>query len=200
MTHTTQYIQDSINILEQIDPDVLEQMIQLVLDTREKKGRIFFIGVGGGAGHAGHAVCDFRKLAQIECYSPSDNHSELTARINDEGWDTVYSEWLKISKINKNDLVFVFSVGGGDEEKQISMNLVRAVQLAKEVGASVTGVLGRGNGYTAKVANACLVVPEVNSKTLTTQSESFQAWAWHLIICDPRVQQVGMKWETSLSK
>jgi D-sedoheptulose 7-phosphate isomerase len=189
-----------MKILEIIDPNVLEEMIQLVLNTREKGGRIFFIGVGGGAGHAGHAVCDFRKLAQIECYSPSDNHSELTARINDEGWDTVYSEWLKISKINTKDMVFVFSVGGGDEEKQISMNLVKAVQLAKEVGASVTGVVGRPQGYTAKVADACLVVPEVNASTMTAQAESFQAWAWHLIISDPRVQKVGMKWESSLKK
>ncbi len=173
-------------------------MTVLLVNLRNEGGRLFLVGVGGGAGHAGHAVNDFRKLAGIESYSPSDNISELTARTNDEGWDTTYSAWLKVSKLNSKDMLFVFSVGGGNLEKNISPNIVRAVSLAKEVGAKVIGVLGRDGGYTASVADACVVIPTVNSDMVTPHTESFQALVWHLLVSDPRLQMMLNKWESSV--
>ncbi|MCE9619637.1 MAG: SIS domain-containing protein [Planctomycetes bacterium] len=192
-----QYLDESKDILDQIDRAAIEKMTLLLVKLRERKGRLFLVGVGGGAGHAGHAVNDFRKLAGIESYSPSDNISELTARTNDEGWDTTYAAWLKCSHLSSKDMLFVFSVGGGDLARNISPNIVRAVQLAKEVGADVIGVLGRDGGYTASVASACVIVPTVNASMVTPHTESFQALVWHLLVSDPRLQMMSNKWESS---
>lgn len=193
-----QYLEEAKIIIDKLDHQAIEKMTQLLVALRERGGRLFLVGVGGGAGHAGHAVNDFRKLAGIESYSPSDNISELTARTNDEGWDTTYSAWMKVSKLNSKDMLFVFSVGGGDLEKNISPNIVRAVQYAKEVGANIIGVLGRNGGYTASVADACVIVPTVNSEMVTPHTESFQALVWHLLVSDPRLQQMSNKWESSV--
>lgn len=193
-----QYLAEAKSIIDQLDVHSIEKMTQLLVELRERGGRLFLVGVGGGAGHAGHAVNDFRKLAGIESYSPSDNISELTARTNDEGWDTTYSAWMRVSKLSKNDMLFVFSVGGGDLEKNISPNIVRAVSYAKEVGASVIGVLGRNGGYTASVADACVIVPTVNNDMVTPHTESFQALVWHLLVSDPRLQMMSNKWESSV--
>jgi D-sedoheptulose 7-phosphate isomerase len=193
-----QHLAESKLIIDQIDRVAIEKMTVLLVNLRNEGGRLFLVGVGGGAGHAGHAVNDFRKLAGIESYSPSDNISELTARTNDEGWDTTYSAWLKVSKLNSKDMLFVFSVGGGNLEKNISPNIVRAVSLAKEVGAKVIGVLGRDGGYTASVADACVVIPTVNNDMVTPHTESFQALVWHLLVSDPRLQMMLNKWESSV--
>jgi len=195
-----QYLQESKSIIEKLDLTAIERMTTLLVDLRKRNGRLFLIGVGGGAGHAGHAVNDFRKLAGIEAYSPSDNVSELTARTNDEGWDTTYAAWLEGSRLTKNDMLFVFSVGGGDLDKNISPNIVRAVQLAKKVGADVIGVLGRNGGYTATMATACVIVPTVNTAMITPHTESFQALVWHLLVSDPRLQIISNKWEGSDKK
>lgn len=192
-----QYLNEAKIIIEQLDCSSIDAMTQLLVKLRETGGRLFLVGVGGGAGHAGHAVNDFRKLAGIESYSPSDNISELTARTNDEGWDTTYAAWLKVSRLSAKDMIFVFSVGGGDLERNISPNIVRAVQYAKEVGAAVIGVLGRDGGYTASVADACVIIPTVNSEMVTPHTESFQALVWHLLVSDPRLQMMSNKWESS---
>lgn len=192
-----QYLDESKSILDQIDRSSIEKMTCLLVKLRERRGRLFLVGVGGGAGHAGHAVNDFRKLAGIESYSPSDNVSELTARTNDEGWDTTYAAWLKCSHFCNKDMLFVFSVGGGDLGRNISPNIVKAVQLAQEVGAEVIGVVGRDGGYTATVANACVIVPTVNPAMVTPHTESFQALVWHLLVSDPRLQMMSNKWESS---
>lgn len=192
-----QYLTEATAIIEQLDCTAIDAMTQLLVKLREAGGRLFLVGVGGGAGHAGHAVNDFRKLAGIESYSPSDNVSELTARTNDEGWDTTYSAWLKVSRLSARDMIFVFSVGGGDLERNISPNIVRAVQYAKEVGAAVIGVLGRDGGYTATVADACVIIPTVNVEMVTPHTESFQALVWHLLVSDPRLQMMSNKWESS---
>ena len=188
-----QYLHESKSIIEKLDLSAIEKMTMLLVDLRKRKGRLFLIGVGGGAGHAGHAVNDFRKLAGIESYSPSDNVSELTARTNDEGWDTTYAAWLQGSRLSRNDMLFIFSVGGGDVEKNISSNIVRAVQLAKKVGTDVIGILGRNGGYTAAVATACVIVPTVNPAMVTPHTESFQALIWHLLVSDPRLQMISNK-------
>lgn len=192
-----QYLEEAKSIVTQLDCLAIETMTQLLVRLRESGGRLFLMGVGGGAGHAGHAVNDFRKLAGIEAYSLSDNVSELTARTNDEGWDTTYAAWLKASRLSGRDMLFVFSVGGGDLERNISPNIVRAVQYAKEVGAAVMGVLGRNGGYTAAVADACVIVPTVNPEAVTPHTESFQAMVWHLLVSDPRLQVMSNKWESS---
>lgn len=191
------YLQEAKEIIDRIDCESIEAMTRLLVTLRDEGGRLFLVGVGGGAGHAGHAVNDFRKLAGIESYSPSDNVSELTARTNDEGWDTTYAAWLKVSRMSSKDMVFVFSVGGGDLGRNISPNIVRAVQYAKEVGAKVIGVLGRDGGYTASVADACVIVPTVNPEMVTPHTESFQAVVWHLLVSDPRLQMMSNKWESS---
>ena len=196
MTYTAEYLNDSIQILRQIDQEKIARTLDLLLEVRRQNGRIFFLGVGGGAGHASHAVNDFRKIAQIESYAPTDNVSELTARINDDGWDTSYRNWLQGSRLKKQDLVFVFSVGGGDLERNISTNLVRALQYAKEIGASICGVVGRDGGFTAEIADACIVVPVVNAETITPHTESFQALVWHLLVSHPRLKAAEMKWES----
>lgn len=198
MTYTKQYMTEAKQIIDQLDEKVIERMTLLLKQVRDRGGRLFIVGVGGGAGHASHAVNDFRKIAGIESYSPADNVSELTARTNDEGWDTTYAAWLKVSRISGKDALLVFSVGGGDLERNISPNLVRAVQLAKEVGATVLGVVGRDGGYTAKVADACVVVPTVNAASVTPHTEAFQAVVWHLIVSHPDLQLMPNKWERSV--
>lgn len=184
------------NIIDKIDPVGIEKMLKVLLDVRKNKGRLFFLGVGGGAGNAAHAVNDFRKIAGIESYAPTDNVSELTARVNDDGWDSSFVNWLKGCNLTKNDGAFVFSVGGGNLEKNISANIVNALKYAKEVGAKVLGVVGKDGGYTAQVADAAVVVPTVNKETITPHTESFQAVIWHLLVCHPSLKVNEMKWET----
>ena len=174
----------------------IEQMIRLLVDLRDKKGRLFFLGVGGGAGNSSHAVSDFRKIAAIEAYAPTDNISELSARINDNGWESVFVEWLKGSNLNANDGVFVFSVGGGNEKKNVSTNIVEALKYTKQVGATIFGIIGRDGGYTKKVADSCIVIPTISSDTVTAHTESFQAVLWHLIVSHPDMKISEMKWES----
>ena len=196
MSYTTDYLAEASRILDMLDVEAIDRIASLLVALRERGGRLFFLGVGGGAGHASHAVCDFRKTADIEAYTPTDNVSELTARVNDDGWESVFVNWLKGSRLNGNDMVFIFSVGGGDLERNISPNLVRALQYAQEVGASTCGVVGRDGGYTAQVADACVVVPIVNPETVTPHTESFQALVWHLLVSHPDLQVSPMKWES----
>lgn len=196
MTYTKEYIEEIHRVTDGLDQGVIERMIQLLVDVREKGGRLFFLGVGGGAGNATHAVNDFRKICGIESYTPTDNISELSARINDDGWDSAFANWLKGSRLNDRDGIFVFSVGGGNPEKNISMNLVRALEYAKECGAKIFGVVGRDGGYTAKVADACVIVPTVNPETVTPHTEAFQAVVWHLIVSHPAMKINKMKWES----
>lgn len=191
------YLNEARQIIDALDLAPIERMTQMLVELRERGGRLFLLGVGGGAGHASHAVNDFRKIAGIESYSPSDNVSELTARTNDEGWETTYAAWLKVSRLSGNDMIFVFSVGGGDVSRNISANLVRALQHAKEVGAKIIGVVGRDGGYTATVADACVVVGTVNPNMVTPHTESFQALVWHLLVSDPRLQTMSNKWESA---
>lgn len=193
MTYTDQYLEEAVGILERLDRQVIERMVDLLASTRDQGGRVFFLGVGGGAGHASHAVCDFRKIGGMEAYAPSDNVSELTARINDDGWDTAYANWLRGSRISCKDLVFVFSVGGGDAQRNVSANLVRALQCAKEAGAKICGVVGRDGGFTAQVADACALVRVANPATVTPHTEAFQALVWHLLVSHPRLKAAEMK-------
>lgn len=190
------YLTEVKQIVEGINVSDIEKMIHLIVDIREKKGRLFFLGVGGGAGNASHAVNDFRKIAGIECYTPVDNVSELTARVNDDGWDTTFVHWLKGNRINSNDGVFVFSVGGGNAQKNISPNIVNALMFSKKAGARILGVVGRDGGYTAKVADACVVVPTVNKETVTPHTEAFQSVICHLLVSHPAIKVHEMKWES----
>jgi D-sedoheptulose 7-phosphate isomerase len=196
MSYTAQYLEEATQILGQIDHKPIERMLELLTEVRRQKGRIFFLGVGGGAGNASHAVNDFRKIAGIESYAPTDNVSELTARINDDGWDTAYTNWLQGSHLRQQDAVFVFSVGGGDAERNISSNLVNALRFAQQVGAKICGVVGRDGGFTARVSDACLIVPTVDPETVTPHTESFQAVIWHLLVSHPRLKATEMKWES----
>jgi D-sedoheptulose 7-phosphate isomerase len=196
-TYIQDYLNEAVSIINEIDRAQIDRMIQILLDIRKSQGRLFFLGVGGSAGNASHAVNDFRKLAGFEAYTPVDNVSELMARTNDEGWNTIFIEWLKQSRLRKDDGVFVFSVGGGNAEKNISVNLVHALEFAKVVGAKVLGIVGRDGGYTAKVADACLVIPTVNPNTVTPHTESFQGVIWHLIASDPRIKLIENKWEST---
>ena len=196
MSYVAQYFQEAKEILSLVDQSTIERTVDLLFDLRGRSGRLFLLGVGGGAGHASHAVCDFRKIAQIEAYSPSDNVSELTARVNDDGWESCYANWLRGCHLNNADMVFVFSVGGGDETKNVSANLVRALDHAREVGATICGVVGRDGGYTARVADACVLVPVVNPSTITAHTESFQALVWHLLVSHPKLRAAEMKWES----
>lgn len=195
-SYAERYLSEAREILEGLDALVLESMAEALASLRERGGRLFFLGVGGGAAHASHAVNDFRKLAGIEAYSPADNVSELTARTNDEGWDSTFAEYLRGSRLGPRDGVFVFSVGGGSLERGISGNIVRALELAREVGAGIFGVVGRDGGYTAQVADHCIVVPTVDAERVTPHTESFQAVVWHLLVTHPRLQRHGMKWES----
>ena len=194
MSFSEQHLKESIEITEAIDPEVIEKIVELLVDVKATGGRLFVLGVGGSAANAGHAVNDFRKLAGIETYAPTDNVAELTARTNDEGWETVFSGWLKVSKITSKDCLFILSVGGGNKEKNVSPNLIEAIDLAKEVGARVTGIVGRDGGYTAQNADVCLVVPTVNPNAVTPHSESFQTVIWHLMVSHPKLKSNPTKW------
>ena len=197
MSYAQQHLQEASRIITEIDVDAVEAMATLLAKVREQGGRLFFLGVGGSAGNCSHAVNDFRKIVGIESYAPTDNVSELTARTNDEGWDTVFVEWLKTSRLGDKDAVFVFSVGGGSLEKNVSPNLVRALQHARDMGARITGVVGRDGGFTATVADACVIVPTVNSETVTPHSEAFQAVIWHLLVSHPTLKTYDTKWEST---
>lgn len=196
MSYIAQYIDQACQILRELDQSRIQQMLDLLLEVRSQGGRIFFLGVGGGAGHASHAVNDFRKIAGIEAYAPTDNVSELTARINDDGWDTCYENWLKGSRLRSEDMVFVFSVGGGDSERNVSVNLVNALRYAKQTGAKICGVVGRDGGFAARISDACLLVPVVSPDTITPHTEAFQAVVWHLLVSHPRLKAAEMKWES----
>lgn len=200
MSYTDEYMEEVKLVATKVDRAAVEKMVDIILDIRNNKGRLFFLGVGGGAGNASHAVNDFRKIAGIESYSPCDNASELTARINDDGWESAFVEWLKGSKLSNNDGVFVFSVGGGNQEKNVSVNLVKSLDYAKLIGAKVLGIVGRDGGYTGKVADGCVIVPTVNASTVTPHTESFQAVIWHLIVSHPRLRLSEMKWESIKTK
>ncbi len=190
------YFEEVKKIADYIDKSSIKKVIDILKNIRSNSGRLFIIGVGGSAGSASHAVNDFRKLAGIEAYAPTDNVSELTARTNDEGWQTIFSEWLKGSKLNNNDVILVLSVGGGNEENNISPNIVEALKLAKDVGAKIIGIVSRDGGYTKKVADACVLIPVVNDKAVTPHAESFQAVVWHLIVFHPDFQLNLGKWES----
>jgi D-sedoheptulose 7-phosphate isomerase len=179
-----------------LDRGAINRLVDLLVDVRQSGGRLFILGVGGSAGNASHAVNDFRKIVGLEAYAPTDNVSELTARINDEGWDTAYANWLKVSRLVARDGVLVFSVGGGDAGRKVSVNLVRAIEYAKDVGARVGGIVGRDGGFTAKMADACVIVPTVDPETVTPHSEAFQAVIWHLLVSHPRLQAAPAKWES----
>ena len=197
MTFTEEYIKESISALEKIPYTDVEKMAEVIAATRSAGGRLFMIGSGGGAGHASHATCDFRKLCNVETYAPYDNVSELTARVNDEGFEVSVVNWLKVSRLKEADCLFVFSVGGGNEEKNISANLVRAVKYAKEVGAKVVGVVGKDGGYTKKVGDAVVVIPTVNPSHITPITEGYQAVVWHLLVSHPKLQLNPTKWEST---
>ena len=194
--YVDKYLAQAAKITALIDKKAVKDMVDILIGVRKNAGRLFIIGVGGGAGNAGHAVNDFRKIAGIESYAPTDNVSELTARINDDGWDSAFANWLKGSRINSKDCVFVFSVGGGNAEKNISNNLVQALKCAKEVGAKVIGVVGRDGGYTARVADAVVIIPPVDPETVTPHTEAFQAVVWHMIVSHPQLKANEMKWES----
>ena len=200
MIYSDLHFSEAIEIIKKIETKQIEKMVELILNVRNEKGRIFFLGVGGSAGNCSHAVNDFRKIVGIESYAPTDNVSELTARTNDEGWSTIFSEWLKVSNLNAKDLIFVFSVGGGNIEKNISPNLVEALKYGKSIGCKIIGVVGRDGGYTSKVANACVIIPTVNEKTITPHTEAFQAVVWHLIVSHPKLKLNETKWESVLKK
>jgi D-sedoheptulose 7-phosphate isomerase len=197
MSYTTKYITEASQILARLDVAAIERMVALLVDLRERGGRLFFLGVGGSAANASHAVNDFRKIAGIEAYTPTDNVSELTARVNDESWESVFVQWLRGSHLAARDLIFVLSVGGGDLERNISPNLVRALEYARQIGAPICGIVGRDGGYTAHVADACAIVPTVNPETITPHAESFQAVIWHLLVTHPLLRAAEMKWEST---
>ena len=190
------YLEETRQIAEKLDREQINKMIDVLRNVRDQKGRLFIIGVGGGAGHASHAVNDFRKLASIEAYTPVDNVSEITARTNDDGFHTIFSNWLLGSNLRKEDAVLVFSVGGGNLEKNVSANIVEALKLAKEVNAKILGVVGRDGGHTAEAADACVIVPVVNPENVTPHTEAFQAVVWHLIVSHPKFQSQKGKWES----
>jgi D-sedoheptulose 7-phosphate isomerase len=194
MSFSKQHLDESIQIAKAIDTETIEKIVDLLLEVKSIGGRLFILGVGGSASNAGHAVNDFRKLAGIETYAPTDNVAELTARTNDEGWHTVFSGWLKVSNLNSKDCLFVLSVGGGNKEKNVSTNLIEAIDLAKKVGARVTGIVGRDGGYNAQNAHVCLVIPVVNPNTVTPHSESFQTIVWHLMVSHPKLKTNSTKW------
>lgn len=198
MSYSKQHLQETVSVVQGIDPEAVEHLVSKIVEVKEAQGRIFFLGVGGSAGNASHAVNDFRKIAMIEAYSPADNVSELTARTNDEGWDTTFVEWLRMSKLSSRDALFVLSVGGGDLERNVSPNIVRAVQLGKSVNARILGVVGRDGGYTASVGDAVVLVPTVNPSNITPHAESMQGVIWHLIVSHPLIKEAETKWESKI--
>ena len=197
MSYTQQHLKEAAEIIQKLDVAAVEKAADLLAEIKRSGGRLFFLGVGGSAGNCSHAVNDFRKIVGIESYAPTDNVSELTARTNDEGWASVFVEWLKVSRLTAKDGVVVFSVGGGNLEKNISPNLVTALQYAKSVGAKIAGIVGRDGGYTAKVADACVIIPTVNPETVTPHSEAFQAVVWHLLVSHPKLKLNQTKWESA---
>jgi D-sedoheptulose 7-phosphate isomerase len=196
MSFVQKYLAEAGQVVERLDPRVIDAVVDLLADTRARGGRLFILGVGGSAANASHAVNDFRKLAGIEAYAPTDNVSELTARTNDEGWASVFEGWLRVSRLGPGDLVLVFSVGGGNAERNVSPNLVAALQYAKGIGARIAGVVGRDGGHTAQVANACVIIPTVNPAHVTPHTEAFQAVIWHLLVSHPRLKVAATKWES----
>jgi len=197
MSYAKQHLNESIEIIQKLDVSVIEKIADLLAQVKADDGRIFFLGVGGSAGNCSHAVNDFRQIVGIESYAPTDNVSELTARTNDEGWASVFVEWLKVSKLRTKDMLFIFSVGGGNLTKNISPNLVEAIKFAKEVGSKIVGVVGRDGGYTAQVADACVIIPTVNSNNVTPHSEAFQGIIWHLLVSHPKLKTNQTKWEST---
>ena len=195
--YTEQYLKEVVQVANAIDREQVNRIVELLVELRDSPGRLFLLGVGGGAGNASHAVNDFRKIAGIEAYAPTDNVSELTARVNDEGWDSSFARWLETSRLGPRDVVFVLSVGGGHVEKRISMNIVHALDLAQRIGARVVGIVGRDGGHTKRVACACVVIPTVNADTVTPHTEAFQAVVWHLIVSHPALKRHEMKWEST---
>jgi len=195
--YTLRYLNEVQKIAASIDPEHVEKMLDILIETRTNEGRLFFLGVGGSAANAGHAVNDFRKIAGIECYAPTDNVAELTARTNDDGWESSFVNYLRGSRLRKGDTVFVFSVGGGNLEKNISANIVRSLQLAQEVGAKILGIVGRDGGYTAKVADVAIIIPTQSDDSVTPHAEAFQATVWHMLVSHPRLKQNEMKWEST---
>ena len=199
MGFSKSHLTEAIQILEQINHEDIELLAEKILEVKEVGGRLFFLGVGGSAGNCSHAVNDFRKIVGIESYAPTDNVSELTARTNDEGWPTIFVEWLKVSRLRSEDMLFVFSVGGGNIEKNISPNLVEALRYGKTVGCKIAGVVGRDGGYTATVADACVIIPTVNEDAITPHSEAFQAVIWHLLVSHPKLKSSQTKWESAVN-
>lgn len=197
MTYIDKYLSEAGEIIKKINKRDIHKMVDTILGVRNNSGRIFMLGVGGSASNASHAVNDFRKIAGIESYAPTDNVSELTARVNDDGWDSTFVNWLKGSRLNANDCIFIFSVGGGSAEKNISNNLVEALKYAKKIGSKIIGIVGRDGGYTSKVSDAAVIIPVVNTETITSHTEAFQAIIWHLIVSHPRLKYVQTKWEST---
>lgn len=197
MDYIKNHLEEAKQIIDKINQENIQDIVKFLKKVKMQNGRVFFIGVGGGAGNSSHAVNDFRKIAGIEAYTPTDNVSELTARVNDDGWETVFVEFLKTSHLTDKDMVFVFSVGGGNKEKNVSVNIINALEYAKNIGAMVCGIVGRDGGFTAKVADACVVIPALNDKSVTPHTEAFQAVIWHLIISHPDILEYKMKWEST---
>jgi D-sedoheptulose 7-phosphate isomerase len=196
MSFSREFLAEAKQVIDGLDVDAIERVVAILAATRSSGGRLFILGVGGSAANASHAVNDFRKICGLEAYAPTDNVSELTARTNDEGWATVFESWLKVSRLKPQDTLLVFSVGGGNLEKNVSPNLVAALQFAKQVGAKITGIVGRDGGYTATAADACVIIPTVNPVHTTPHSEAFQAVVWHLIVSHPALKQSATKWES----
>jgi D-sedoheptulose 7-phosphate isomerase len=196
MNFSQQFLAEAIQVIERLDVTAIEKVVDILAETRANEGRLFILGVGGSAANASHAVNDFRKIVGMEAYAPTDNVSELTARTNDDGWASIFSSWLKVSHLRPSDSILVFSVGGGNLEKNVSPNLVEALKYAKTIGSKVAGVVGRDGGYTAQVADACVVVPTVNPENVTPHTEAFQAVVWHLLVTHPKLKQAQTKWES----
>ena len=196
MEYAKRYFEEVQTIAKSIELDAIEKMVQIIEEVKNKQGRLFFIGVGGSAANCTHAVNDFRKIGGIECYTPNDNVAELTARTNDEGWDTVYGPWLECSHISNKDTLFVLSVGGGSKENNVSVNLIHAIDVAKKAGAKVLGIIGRDGGYTGTVADACVIIPTQSPDTITPHAEAWQAVVWHMLVTDPRIMSMSNKWES----
>jgi D-sedoheptulose 7-phosphate isomerase len=197
MSYTEQHLREASAIIDKLDADAIERTAVLLAELRERRGRLFLLGVGGSAANCSHAVNDFRKICGIEAYAPTDNVSELTARTNDEGWASVFIEWLKVSRLSPSDMLFIFSVGGGNREKNVSPNLVAALEYGKEAGAKICGVVGRDGGFTATVADACVIIPTVNPQNVTPHTEAFQAVVWHLLVSHPALKAAETKWEST---
>ncbi len=196
LSFTRAYLEEAVASLEAIDAAAIDAIVEIIAATRDSGGRIFFLGVGGSAANASHAVNDFRKIAGIESYAPTDNISELTARANDDGWETIFTQWLRGSRLTERDLVFILSVSGGDSEKGLSLNIVSALDYAREIGCKIVGIVGSGGGYTAKTADACVIVPSSNRDHVTPHAEGFQAVIWHLMVSHPSIKRMQTKWES----